>query len=252
VLIVAAATAAGCSSSTAPASPTVTTSQVSGQFGIVPLGTDAIVVGAEVPLVPVITLGDASQPQPPDAVVWSSSNDSGAKVSARGVLSAVAPGTAVVTAVAKTQSATLSVDVVPNVAGELMLAWIAADCSQPLAWCSGGTPRPNRGRVLVAQSGTHVEGTWGMTSDWLPGYPPFSGRIRTDGSMDLSGSRCSGPDDNNRFELYSLTSWHMTMTGAGAFSGRLTAAQEGGFGTGDCSGSPPYRGSADFKVELMR
>ena len=252
VLIVAATTAAGCSSSVAPGSPTVTAGQVSGQLAIVPLATDAMVVGANVQLVPVITLGDAAQPQPADAVAWSSSNDSVAKVSARGVLSAVAPGNAVVTAAAKTQSASLSVDVVPSVAGAMTAAWIALDCSQLFASCFGGPPRPYLGRVFMTQSGSRVDGTWDMARDWPRGAPPFSGRIRADGSMDLSGRHCYGPDDNDRYTLYSLSTWQMSMTSASAFSGRMTSSQEGGFGTGDCSGSPPYRGSADFKVELMR
>ena len=81
-LLVAAVTAAGCSSSTAPGSPTVAAGQVSGQLAIAPLATDAVVVGASAQLVPVITLGDSSQPQPADAVAWSSSPNESENASA--------------------------------------------------------------------------------------------------------------------------------------------------------------------------
>ena len=155
----------------------------------------------------------------------------------------MAPGQTVITAAVKNTTGTQAVEVVPTLSGVVTMMWTATDCSQHNAGCAGRTPWVYAASVTVTQVGSRIDGTWGRLS-WMTGSVPFSGRIRADGSMDLSGARCS-LDDIGRGTLFTLTDWRMQREADGVYRGRARHIQEN-----DCNGRASSRLVTDYVVQL--
>ena len=243
VLVGLAVAHAGCSESSPPSAPSgsAPTGVVSVQ--IAPLPGNAGVVGIAVPLSATVLVDGGPPPGTAPSINWASSNPAVARVDERGVLTGVTPGETVITATARNATGTLAVEVVLAFSGTIPITWIAVDCAQHNAACAGPVPSLRSAVVTVTQTGGQIEATWGTLS-WMTGHVPFSGRIHADGSIDLSGTRCS-VDDIGRGTLFTLTDWRMQRGANGVYSGRVRLVQEN-----DCSGRATSRLATDYIVEL--
>lgn len=209
---------------------------------IAPPAGDAGVAGASTPLSATVLVNGVPVTDPSQSIVWSSSNTAVARVDERGVLTGVAPGQTIVTASSRNATGTLALEVVPALAGTATIVWQARDCTQFNAYCVGGVPRAQSADVTMTQVGSAVEGTWGRLH-WMAGSPPLSGRVHADGSMELSGSRCS-LDDIGRGTLFALTDFRMQRRADGIYEGSVRHVQEG-----DCAGTG-YRRVTDYVVAM--
>ncbi len=226
VAFVLAMAACGKSTPTAPTPtpsipPTVLALRIEG------LTADAAVVGDVTPMRAVTTMSGGVEFAASDGVHWSSSNERVASIDQHGVLTALAEGTSVVSATLKVASSTRSINVVANVAGDWTLSFIGTACDD--AWdpgCSGRPKHPSQtdgAKVTLTQTGSQVSGKWTGVR-WITGYPPFSGRINIDGSLDLAAEyRLYG--DSSASQKFFLHNWHMDRAADGSYNGRLTWEQ---------------------------
>jgi Big-like domain-containing protein len=232
----------GCGDSKTPGAPTPGLPAETVAVQIAPPPGDAGVVGRSTPLSATVLVNGVAQTGQ-SGVVWSSSNTAVARVDERGVLTGVAQGQTVITAATRNGTGTLTLEVVPALPGTMTIVWLSQDCTQPSAYCVSGVPKPQSAQLTVTQVGGEIGADWGRVN-YMTGYPPFSGRIHADGSMDLSGSRCS-LDDIGRGNLYALTNFRMQRRGDGIYEGSVRHVQEG-----SCNGSSSYRGVTDYIVAL--
>lgn len=204
----------------APAGPgpsaTVTAIRISG------LSADAAVVGVPEMLV-VVGRGAGGGEKRVPTVVWSSSDASVARIDATGALSPLAPGATIITAEATGHSATLAIDVVPNLAGTWSLTFRSTGpCDQDIGCPT--PPVPRNGGVKLTQHGRSVQGDWHGVSP--QGHPPLSGHANADGTFELSGSDCF-PGDTFLSRLYTVRDWRMHPDGD-AFAGRFVWERRSG------------------------
>ena len=242
LLLAVAVALTGCRGKPTPSAPTPNAPSEIVTVRIAPPAGDAGVVGASTPLSASVLVNGVPVTDPSQSIVWSSSNTAVARVDERGVLTGVAAGQTIVTAAVRNTTGTLALEVVPALAGTATIVWQARDCTQFNAYCVGGVPRAQSAAVTITQVGSGVEGTWGLLH-WMTGSPPFSGRVHADGSMELSGSRCS-LDDIGRGTLFALTDFRMQRRADGIYEGSVRHVQEG-----NCAGTG-YRSVTDYVVAL--
>lgn len=235
-------TLAGCDRGAPPAAPSGAP-RPAVDVQIAPPAGNAAVVGMTVPLAATVSIGGVPQLAALPAIQWSSSNPGVARVDARGLLTGVSPGQAVVTAAVENASATLAVEVVSPLAGDITMTWTPASCTQFHSTCLSGAPDRHTSLVTVTQIGGRIDAVW-KSFDVMSGRVPFSGRIHADDTIDLSGSRCS-LDDFNRGTRFSLTDWRMQRRADGVYTGRLQLVQEN-----TCDASATSRIVTDYVIEL--
>jgi hypothetical protein len=242
LLVVVTVAQTGCGESKPPTAPTSTPPVDTVAIQIAPPPGDAGVVGASTPLSATVLVNGVARPDSP-GIAWRSSDPGVARIDDRGVLTGVAQGQTVITATAGKAVGTLPVEVVSALPGTMTVVWAAKDCTQTHAFCNGGVPRSFSAPVTITQVGGQVSAEWGRLN-YMVGYPPFSGRMHADGSMDLSGSNCI-LDDIGRGTMYRLTDFRLQRRADGIYEGSVRHLQEG-----NCTGTSSYRGVTDYNLAM--
>ncbi len=208
-----------------PTQPATTAAATATGLRITGFTTSAAVVGSAVPLAAVVSLSDGTEISAPvGAVAWTTSNAAVASIDAQGNLVAQAPGGATISVSTKSATATLTISVVPNVAGTWTFDYVAESCDATVGSFTAGCRGPNDPwphaamPLIVTQVGDQLTAR-SNNVQFITGNVSMTGRISTSGAIDLSGSRCGGGDSSASYEI-SLTNWHMEPRADGTMNGR--------------------------------
>jgi Bacterial Ig-like domain (group 2) len=233
------AAAWACNSAPAPASPAVLPAQTY-VVSITGLDAEGLAAGETAALSANVTLPDGQRLTTVDGARWTTSDARVATVDAQGTLRAIAEGHAVITATVKNGTAQAPVDVVANVSGDWAMTVEGTTCLDERAeGCGRYGPRAVNVALTLTQHGRTLSGEWSHV-DFISGYPPLTGTIGLDGSIDLSGNHCL-LDDVNFGTLYVVRDWHMDRAASGTYGGYLTWEQDGGHYFLTCDGAPTSR-----------
>lgn len=243
-----AALAAACSGSHATSpSPTLTTELRVVSAAISGLAT-ALAVGDSVSLQAVLVMSDGTQRVESAGVNWVSGDEHVARVDANGKVTALAEGVVTISASVKNATTSASARVVTRLAGAWNFTFLPTSCgSSNIPGCAGTRftgPTVKTDSVTFSQAGDRVSGTWNTI--------PFTGQILDDGSLLLSGTRCSVSETGTVTEFV-IRDWRLQRSGTTtSFTGLLHWEQNGHEylnGLPSCAG--PLRYSIPGELQIL-